>query len=67
MKYQVGDLLVKPGDIFVRFEDDVILVTEIFGDLIVGYWGTQLRNIGYLTYINEKVRTGSWKHYPVVK
>ena len=36
--------------------------------LVVGYWGADyLRNIGYLTYINEKLKAGSWKYYPVVK
>jgi hypothetical protein len=61
MKYQVGDILETS-------KKDFILIAEIVGDLIVGYWGADyLRNIGYTTYINEKVKSGSWKHYPVVK
>ena len=59
-KYQVGD-------IFVRFEEDVILIAEIIDDLVVGYWGSDLRNVGYVMYINQKVKAGAWKHYPVVK
>lgn len=67
---------LKVGDIFVRheydlnsakFEYDIILITGFSGDLVVGYWGAELRNIGYGNYIYQKVKSGSWKHYPVVK
>jgi|LakMenEpi03Aug12_release.lakeMendotaPanAssembly.Ray.scaffolds.fasta_scaffold4186235_1 hypothetical protein len=57
----------KVGDLFINAKQQPILITTIIHDFVRGYWGSELRSVGYKQNIDILVQNGSWKYYPVVK